>query len=126
MDLSYYIEGGFVDNFLYGKDKDNNLYFHFEGNKLKKFEDNLSLRVKLEDEFYSFEVKKGKISKSILGIDFQIAYDSSIELKINNYKNEKFDFLFELFEDDKKIQRFPLYDTIKLDVESPLLSNWFV
>lgn len=115
-----------IENLLYGKDKSGNLYFHLEGKKLKRVENNLSLVLTLEEKTYSFDIKKGKISSTVLGLDFDIAYDSSIELKVYNYKNEKFEFLFELYEDDKKIQRFPLYDTIKLDLESPILSNWFV
>lgn len=116
-----------VDLLFYGKDRDCNLYLFFKGEKIKqKVDKDLELRLTINDMIYIFDLKKGVESLSQNGQYFDLAFDNGIELKIYNNKSQKVNFMFEIFENDRKIQRYPLYDETVLDFEDLFLKNWYI
>ena len=116
-----------VDYLYYGKDKDCNLYIYFEGEKIKlQSEKNLELRVSIDEMIFIFDLKKGKESFDQNGTYFDLAFDEGIELKVHDCKLKKVKFSFEIYDGDKKIQRYPLYDETILDFESLFLKSWYV
>lgn len=115
-----------IEALYYGKDKFNNLYLYFKGNKLEGINENLVMHLSLNNQEFSFDIKKGKSSIIQNNIDFNLAYDRGIEIKVIDFKDEKIDFLFELFIGEKKIQKFPLYDNEILDFEDFNLRSWYI
>ncbi|XOB61946.1 glycoside hydrolase [Campylobacterota bacterium DY0563] len=109
----------------YGIDKKPNLFLYLKGEKLQ-YKSNLELRLTLNDMIFTFDIKKGRESIEQNGLYFDIAFDKGIELKLYDYTHKKIDLMFELFEDEKKIQRYPLYDEVILDFENLFLKNWYI
>ncbi len=114
-----------VEYLYYGKDKDCNLYIFLRGDKIK-LKNILELRVSINDLIFIFDLKRGKESVNQNGTYFDIAYDEGIELKLYDCKLEKVKFSFEIYEDNNKIQRYPLYDETILDFENLFLNNWYI
>jgi alpha-amylase/alpha-mannosidase (GH57 family) len=116
-----------VDYLYYGKDRDCNLYVYLKGDKIKsKSDEDLELRVNIDDMIFIFDLKRGKESVNQNGTYFDVAFDKGIEFKVYNYKKEKVKFSFEIYDAKKKIQRYPLYDETVLDFENLFLKNWYV
>ena len=116
-----------VDYMFYGKDRECSLYLYLKGEKIKTKKDkNLELRVNIDDMIFIFDLKNGKESLSQNGTYIDLAFNEGIELKFYNCKLNKIKFSFEIYEDSRKIQRYPLYDETVLDFENIFLKNWYV
>lgn len=114
-----------VEYLYYGIDKEPNLYLYFKGDKIK-YKKSLELRLTLNDMMFIFDIKKGKESIEQNGLYFDIAFDKGIELKLYDCRDKKINLMFELYEEDKKIQVYPLYDEVVLDFENLFLKNWYI
>ena len=116
-----------VDYLYYGKDRDCNLFIYLEGEKIKsKLGKKLELRVNIDDMLFIFDLKKGKESLDQNGSYFDLAFNEGIELKLYDCKLKKVNFNFEIYEEEKMIQRYPLYDETVLDFEDLFLKNWYI
>ena len=109
----------------YGVDKQNNLYLYLKGSKIQNLED-IELRVTLEDKIFIFDLKKGLGTINQNGTYFDLAFQEGIEIKVYDFKLKKVNFSFEIFENSKKIQRYPLYDETVLDFENLFLKSWYI
>jgi len=114
-----------VEYLYYGVDKQNNLYLYLKGNKVPNKEI-LELRITLNDKIFIFDIKKGIGTVEQNGTYFDLAFGNGIEIKIYDFKLKKVNFSFELYEDKKKIQRYPLYDETVLDFENLFLKSWYI
>jgi alpha-amylase/alpha-mannosidase (GH57 family) len=116
-----------VDYLYYGKDKDCNLYLYLKGEKIKYLKDEeLQLKINIDDKIFIFDLKEKIESLVQNGTYFDLALDEGIELKVYDQKKEKVNFMFEIFQDNRKIQRYPLYDETVLDFENLFLKNWYI
>lgn len=75
---------------------------------------------------FIFDIKKEKTSIEQNGLYFDIAFDKGVELKLYDYREKKINLMFELYENNKKIQRYPLYDEVILDFDNLFLKNWYI
>lgn len=116
-----------VDYLYYGKDRDCNLFVYLEGEKIKtKSDKKLELRVTIDDKIFIFDLRKGKESIDQNGSYFDLALNEGIELKLYDCKLKKVNFNFEIYEEERMIQRYPLYDETVLDFEDLFLKNWYI
>lgn len=115
-----------VEALYYGKDKLGNLYLYFKADKLNTIKQKLVLKLQLNNQEFSIDIKKGKDLIVLNNIEFDIAYDKAVEIKLYDIKDEKINFMFELLVDDKRVQQFPLYDDIVLDFEDFNLRSWYI
>ena len=117
----------FVEEILYGKDENGNFYLHFKGDKLKAIKEKLYLKIKFDEFEISLDTGKNKSSLLLEGTQHcDIAFLDGIELKLYDFRLDGFEFSFELIKDEKKLQKFPLYNNLIINLENPVLSNWFV
>ena len=114
-----------VEYLYYGIDKKPNLFLYLKGEKIR-YKSNLDLKLTLNNMIFLFEIKKGKFSIEQNGFYFDIAFDKGIELKIYDCRKKQVNLIFELYENGKKIQKYPLYDEVILDFENLFLKNWYI
>jgi len=115
-----------IDTLYYGKDTQSNLYLYFKGKKIETLEEEIILNLTLKNQEFSFIIQKGRNSIIQNDLKFNLAFDKGIEVEILDYPHEKIEFTFELVIKDKKVQKFPLYDDIILDVENFNLLSWYI
>ncbi len=114
-----------VEYLYYGIDKEPNLFLYLKGEKIQ-YKSNFELRLTLNDMIFIFDIKKEKTSIEQNGLYFDIAFDKGVELKLYDYREKKINLMFELYENNKKIQRYPLYDEVILDFDNLFLKNWYI
>lgn len=114
-----------VEYLYYGIDREPNLFLYLKGDKIK-YKTHLELKLTLNNMIFIFDVKKAKESIEQNGIYFDIAFDKGIELKLYDCRYKKLNIMFEIFEGDKRIQKYPLYDEAVLDFENLFLKNWYI
>lgn len=115
-----------VQKIYYGKDKKSHLYIYLAGAKIKNLDEDLELRVNIDDKIFIFDISKQKKSLEQNGTYFDMAVDSGIELKVYDLRSIKVKFSFEIYKKDQRVQKYPLYDETILDFENLSLKSWYI
>ncbi len=114
-----------VEYLYYGVDRKANFFLYFKGKKLEE-KSSLELKLTLNNRIFIFDIRKTKESIEQNGVYFDIAFDKGIELKLYDCTDKKINLMFELYEGDKRVQKYPLYDDAVLDFENLFLKNWYI
>jgi len=114
-----------VEYLYYGIDRKANLYLYLKGKNLKG-KNSFKLKLFLNDKIFILDIRKSKESVEQNGTYFDIAFNEGIELKLYDCTNKKINIVFELYEGEKKVQKYPLYNDAILDFEDLFLKNWYI
>jgi len=116
----------YIEEIFYGKDANDTLYLYIKGSKLLQLSENKTIKIKLDNEMFSFNLKKEITTFTQKGKDLKVAVDRDVELSITSIKNNTIEFILELFEDKNKIQQFPIYNNLVLDFTNLDLKKWYI
>ncbi|MBN2826227.1 MAG: glycoside hydrolase [Campylobacterales bacterium] len=116
----------FIEEVLYGKDRDNALYLLLKGEKLKNLSNNTLLTIYFNDKIFPIPIQKG-IHKMIVNTKkIVVGYADVIEIKVEECTPHRSQFSCELNVDGKVEQKSPLYEDITLYFENFNLKKWYI
>lgn len=116
----------YLDVVKYGYNKDT-IFFLFKGEIDELLNKNSTLLIELNSKKIYINLKEGREILLKSDVEVEVFCKNVIEMKVSrDYFNNKIDFKFSLFIDEKKVQPFPVYSDFIIELDDLDLVNWYV
>ncbi|MEA2029094.1 MAG: glycoside hydrolase family 57 protein [Campylobacterota bacterium] len=116
----------FIEELLYGKDREDSFYLLFKGSRVQTLSHDTLLRLYINEQCFELPIHKGIFETTLNKKIVTIGYNEFIELKIEKCASQKVNFAFELLINKKEEQKSPLYEDVTLYCENFSLKKWYV